>query len=471
MPQTEDIEYIKKYEAYDCINTSEDDDFDPLDELYEPDPVEIQNMRQNPFTAKVFDPETMLFDLAEARKTETKFRENILSMMMSVLISSDKPNALLCGPAGCGKTKIVEELAYRLKNSENIVPQLKGYRIYAIQLSDIVADSGLMGDLENKVKMLIDYMSDKAEKRILFIDEIHMLFQEKAYRIVAQILKPALSRGKIKLIGATTTQEANLIDSDPAFCRRMTKIIVDEADHEQTVEILLSMNEHFASHYNISFALSRSKAERIVDIADEFCYSGSHRPDNAITLLDRSIASAVVKNASDKKMKITLTDRHIKETAFRMTSGHSTPHAFNERALRRDLSAVCGQEAVIDDLVNALKLHSLHIRPTKKPFTMLFIGPSGVGKTEVAKIIAKNCAGEKPITLNMSEFYYDAGINRIIGSPAGYLGSDSNAELPFDKLKSNPYQVILLDEFEKCDRAVQRLFMSVFDEGILTTSQ
>lgn len=471
MPQTEDIEYIKKYEAYDCINASEDDDFDPQDELYEPDPVEIQNMRQNPFTAKVFDPETMLFDLAEARKTETKFRESILSLMMSVLISSDKPNALLCGPAGCGKTKIVEELAYRLENSENVVPQLKGYKIYALQLSDIVADSGLMGDLENKVKMLINYMSDQDEKRILFIDEIHMLFQEKAYRIVAQILKPALSRGKIKLIGATTTQEANLIDSDPAFCRRMTKIIVDEADHEQTVEILLSMNEHFASHYNISFALSRSKAERIVDIADEFCYSGSHRPDNAITLLDRSIASAVVKNASDKKMKITLTDRHIKETAFRMTSGHSTPHAFNERALRRDLSAVCGQEAVIDDLVNALKLHSLHIRPTKKPFTMLFIGPSGVGKTEVAKIIAKNCAGEKPITLNMSEFYYDAGINRIIGSPAGYLGSDSNVELPFDKLKSNPYQVILLDEFEKCDRAVQRLFMSVFDEGVLTTSQ
>lgn len=232
MPQTEDIEYIKKYEAYDCINDSEDDDFDPLDELYEPDPVEIQNTSQNPFTAKVFDPETMFFDLAEARKTETKFRENILSMMMSVLISSDKPNALLCGPAGCGKTKIVEELAYRLKNSENIVPQLKGYRIYALQLSDIVADSGLMGDLENKVKMLINYMSDQDEKRILFIDEIHMLFQEKAYRIVAQILKPALSRGKIKLIGATTTQEANLIDSDPAFCRRMTKIIVDEADHE-----------------------------------------------------------------------------------------------------------------------------------------------------------------------------------------------------------------------------------------------
>lgn len=472
MPQTEDIEYIKDYEAYDCINASEDDDdFDPQDEPYEPSPEELQNMSQNPFKAKVFDPETMLFDLAEARKTETKFRESILSLMMSVLISSDKPNALLCGPAGCGKTKIVEELAYRLENSENIVPQLKGYKIYALQLSDIVADSGLMGDLENKVKMLINYMSDQDEKRILFIDEIHMLFQEKAYRIVAQILKPALSRGKIKLIGATTTQEANLIDSDPAFCRRMTKIIVDEADHEQTVEILLSMNKHFASHYNISFALSRSKAERIVDIADEFCYSGSHRPDNAITLLDRSIASAVVKNASDKKTKITLTDSHIKETAFRMTSGHSTPHAFNERALRRDLSAVCGQEAIIDDLVNALKLHSLHIRPTKKPFTMLFIGPSGVGKTEVAKIIAKNCAGEKPITLNMSEFYYDAGINRIIGSPAGYLGSDSNVELPFDKLKSNPYQVILLDEFEKCDRAVQRLFMSVFDEGILTTSQ
>ena len=161
MPQTEDIEYIKDYEAYDCINDSEDDDdFDPQDEPYEPSPEELQNMGQNPFKAKVFDPETMLFDLAEARKTETKFKESILSLMMSVLISSDKPNALLCGPAGCGKTKIVEELAYRLKNSENIVPQLKGYRIYALQLSDIVADSGLMGDLENKVKMLINYMSD-----------------------------------------------------------------------------------------------------------------------------------------------------------------------------------------------------------------------------------------------------------------------------------------------------------------------
>ena len=134
MPQTEDIEYIKKYEAYDCINDSEDDDFDPLDELYEPDPVEIQNTSQNPFTAKVFDPETMFFDLAEARKTETKFRENILSMMMSVLISSDKPNALLCGPAGCGKTKIVEELAYRLKNSENIVGYMPSSSLISWQI-------------------------------------------------------------------------------------------------------------------------------------------------------------------------------------------------------------------------------------------------------------------------------------------------------------------------------------------------
>ena len=467
---TDDIEYIKNYEAYDCICASEDDDFDPQDEPFEPTPEELFDMGENPFKSKKFAPEAMLFDLAEARKTETKFRENVISLMMSVLISSDKPNALLCGPAGCGKTKIAEELAYRLKNNEKIVPQLKGCKIYALQLSDIVADSGLMGDLENKVKMLIDYMSDKDEKRILFIDEIHMLFQDKAYRTVAQILKPALSRGKIKLIGATTTQEANLIDSDPAFCRRMTKIIVDEADHDQTVEILLSMNEYFARHYNISFALSRNKAERIVNIADEFCYSGTHRPDNAITLLDRSIASAVVKNASDKKMKIALTERIVKETAFRMTSGHSTPHTFNERAIRRDLSDICGQEAVIDDLVNALQLHSLHIRPTKRPLTMLFIGPSGIGKTEVAKIIARNCAGEKPITLNMSEFYSNAGINRIIGSPVGYMGSDSNLELPFDKLKSNPYQVILLDEFEKCDRAVQRLFMSVFDEGTLTTS-
>lgn len=275
MPQTEDIEYIKDYEAYDCINVSEDDDdFDPQDEPYEPSPEELQNMSQNPFTAKVFDPETMLFDLAEARKTETKFRESILSLMMSVLISSDKPNALLCGPAGCGKTKIVEELAYRLENSENIVPQLKGYKIYALQLSDIVADSGLMGDLENKVKMLINYMSDKDEKRILFIDEIHMLFQEKAYRIVAQILKPALSRGKIKLIGATTTQEANLIDSDPAFCRRMTKSrsIGFNSDSTSDTQLISDLSDYFdvelinrfSQKYTFS-EISRSVYRKIVE--------------------------------------------------------------------------------------------------------------------------------------------------------------------------------------------------------------
>ena len=126
MPQTEDIEYIKDYEAYDCINASEDDDdFDPQDEPYEPSPEELQNMSQNPFTAKVFDPETMLFDLAEARKTETKFRESILSLMMSVLISSDKPNALLCGPAGCGKTKIVENrLVSEIKVIKRLRPEL-----------------------------------------------------------------------------------------------------------------------------------------------------------------------------------------------------------------------------------------------------------------------------------------------------------------------------------------------------------
>lgn len=467
MNEEENESYIKNVEAYDDICESED-------EICEPEEAECGNMGM-PYYVKPFDAKKILTDLGAERHTPTKFRENIISLLMSVLISTDKPNALICGPAGCGKTKIVEELAYMLNENKGIVPQLKGYKIYALQLSDLVANTGLQGDLENKISKLIEYMSDKNEKRILFIDEIHMLFKTEPYMKIAQILKPALSRGKIKLIGATTTQEAKLIDTDPAFCRRMTKIIADEPDHSQTVEILLGMNEYFSEHYDISFSLSRSKAERIVDIADEFCYSGSHRPDNAITLLDRSIASAIVTNVSknsdksEKKLKIVLSDSIIKETAFRITSGHSKARPFDEKAMRKDLSAICGQDDICNNLVNVIKLHSLHIRPLKKPLTMLFVGPSGVGKTEIAKIIAKNCSGEKPIILNMSEYHSSASINRIIGSPVGYTGSDSSAELPFDKLNSNPYQVILLDEFEKCDRSVQRLFLSVFDEGTLTT--
>ena len=160
----------------------------------------------------------------------------------------------------------------------------------------------------------------------------------------------------------------------------------------------------------------------------------------------------------------------VEETAIKISSGNSKVRKFNEDLFRKELSVIHGQDGILDEFIKVIKLYDLHLRPRKKPLTFLFAGASGVGKTEVTKILANNYIGEKPIILNMAEYHSSASINRIIGSPAGYVGSDSSAELPFDALDSNPYQVILLDEFEKCDRSVQRLFMSVFDEGVLKTN-
>ena len=160
----------------------------------------------------------------------------------------------------------------------------------------------------------------------------------------------------------------------------------------------------------------------------------------------------------------------MEDVAFKLTTGNSKVRKFNEKKFSKALLSIKGQEDILKDITRVIRLYDMHIRPRKKPLTFLFAGPSGVGKSEVAKVISEEYFGEKPIILNMAEYHSSASINRIIGAPTGYAGFDSNTELPFDVLDTNPYRLILLDEFEKCDRSVQRLFMSVFDEGTMKTS-
>ena len=279
----------------------------------------------------------ILTDMGEETHSPTLFRDEIINEVCSVLISENKPNAMLIGPAGSGKTNIVEELARRIKRKDRRVPnKLYGYHVYSLNLSDIVSGSGLVGELERKVQRLIDFLENAENRAILFLDEIHMLFTGETYKKIAQILKPALSRGKFMVIAATTTQEVRRVDEDPAFNRRFTRVIVDELTKDQTKKILKRTVKGMEKHYGMKISFTTGMADLIVRTADEFCSVGSHRPDNAITLMDRAVASRVMEMQTDESYgdMIKLDEKLVEDTAFRLISGNSSVKEFDADAFR-----------------------------------------------------------------------------------------------------------------------------------------
>lgn len=415
------------------------------------------------------------------------FRDENIADVIGTLISQRKPNALLVGLAGTGKTAIVEDLARRIANDDTSIPeQLKGTHIYELPLSSVVSNSGIVGELEKKLEAIIDFISNPDNDAILFIDEIHQLMSDSSgtYQKIAQILKPALARGGFRVIGATTSQEARSFMRDPAMDRRFTRVIVDELTPEQTTVVLETiwptMYKHYAGHVQVD----ATRLSEIVAIADELFSANSHRPDNAITLLDRSCADAVIRQSKaaelmpDKASRdamramrdIPLRIEDIRQVALKYATGHAVPDTLDVEELDHGFEKILGQDKAIARVRHALMRRDKRLFPEKKPYSFLFAGPSGTGKTETARIISQTLFHEEPIMLNMCEYDSPEKINRILGSAAGYVGSDWNNELPFDSLDANPYRLVLLDEIEKAHTSVQRLFMSVLEDGCLTTS-
>lgn len=413
------------------------------------------------------------------------FRDNVISQVYAILLGAKKPNAILIGPAGSGKTAIAEEIARQIANkSPNVPDKLLNYTIYDLPISNIVAGSGIVGTLESKLQNIIDFAS--SHKAILFIDEIHILVsnQQSTYSKITQILKPALSRGDIKVIGATTNQEIRDVLSDPAFNRRFSNVIVDELTKEQELDILNQSLPSLINHYDNKADIDPALLTDIVNISDQILRPKTHRPDSGLSLLDRAFAESIVNkknqiqhflSTSQKQIAQTLqadpkahvTLRQLEKVAHLIASGSSAKPIITKASLSSTFRPIIGQNKAIDQASKALLLNQLEIFDQDKPLSIMLTGTSGVGKTMLSNLTAQAITQTRPITLNMTEFNSPATITRILGASAGYIGSDSHQALPFDDLETNPYQVILLDEFEKADPAVQRLFMRVLDEGKL----
>ena len=446
----------------------------------------LGGLRMNPMGTDPDDVLAMLINYNEKYKTANPilFRDEVVNQTIATLIGKDKPNALLIGNAGVGKTKIVEDIARRLANNDPFIPtNLTGHTIYELPLSSIVAGSGVVGQIEEKVLAVLDFFKDTSNKAILFIDEIHLI-KEHIYEKISEILKPAMARGDIKVIGSTTNTEAVELAKDPAFNRRFSRIIIDELTIEQTEQILELSLSSYIMHYQNQIVIDKATIPYIVRTASQYSHSGNHRPDNALTLLDRACADSIVaRKISEEKLKndpqmlqiLTgtpniVTEKRVKQTALRMLTGSAKKDKIDRVALVNAMSNIKGQDAIVKKVVDKIIKTDNNYFPKVQPLTMLFAGPSGVGKTEIAKILGREIKGEKPIILNMTEYNSPSSISRIIGAPAGYVGYSDKNELPFDKLETNPYQIVLLDEFEKADRSVQRLFMQVMNEGTLKLS-
>lgn len=425
--------------------------------------------------------------------TEAFFRDKEINQILGVLRQKKKSNALLKGEAGVGKTQLVQEIARRLHIGEPIVTASlgKGTTVYELPIGKILSGSSFVGQLEEKLYAVIDFAKNPKNKVVLFIDEIHTLMggssSNGTYDKIAQILKTSLSTGELRVIGATTIQEATTFLADPAFNRRWAEVLIPELSVEQSAKIVENLKFSYEQHHNV--IVPDYIIPALVTIGDQFKVPGSHRPDSTVTLLDKAMSDTALKrlvdkheHANDPMMQAFITANpqpildldQVKKSALTLLTNDETVFEQGADELEAGFHAhIIGQDTAKKEVVDAVRRLGLRLTARKRPSSFLFAGPSGTGKTQVAKEIAKGVFGseDRMVYINMSEFTDASSLTRLIGSSAGYIGSDSKRELPFDTLETNPYQLVLLDEFEKASLNVQRFFMQALDEGYVKTNR
>lgn len=449
-------------------------------------------------------------------------RDEEIKRVIEILNRRNKNNPVLIGEPGVGKTAVVEGLA--LKIAEGDVPgKLRNKEVYLLDVASLVANTGIRGQFEERMKQLIEDLQ-KRKNIILFIDEIHLLVgagSAEGSMDAGNILKPALARGELQVVGATTLKEYRQIEKDSALERRFQPVQVEEPSTEAAIQILKGIQKKYEDYHDVVYS----------DEAIQACVTLSQRyiqdrflPDKAIDLLDevgsklnltiddqsnekiearlKEIATEmedVLKNEHyekaaklrDEEAKLekalnkgisserpTVTVQHIQEMIEQKTNIPVGKLQQDEQLKMKQLEVnlskkVIGQENAVQKVAKAIRRSRAGLKAKNRPIgSFLFVGPTGVGKTELTKTLAEELFGTKDsmIRLDMSEYMEKHSVSKLIGSPPGYVGHDEAGQLT-EKVRRNPYSILLLDEIEKAHPDVQHMFLQILEDGRLTDSQ
>jgi len=397
-------------------------------------------------------------------------REHEVERVIQVLCRRRKNNPLLVGEAGVGKTAIAEGLAWRI--TQNDVPEiLADATVYALDMGALLAGTKYRGDFEQRLKGVLKALKDQPNA-VMFIDEIHTLIGAGAASggtlDASNLLKPALSSGTLKCIGATTfTEYRGIFEKDAALSRRFQKIDVVEPSVEQTIEILKGLKSRFEEHHSVKYALNALQAA--AELSAKFI-NDRHLPDKAIDVIDE--AGAAQRILPKNKQKKTITRSEVEEIVAKIArippASVSNDDRSKLRNLDRDLkSVVFGQDPALDALASAIKMARSGLGKPEKPIgSFLFSGPTGVGKTEAARQLAY-ILGIELVRFDMSEYMERHTVSRLIGAPPGYVGFDQGGLLT-EAISKKPHAVLLLDEIEKAHPDVFNVLLQVMDHGTLT---
>jgi ATP-dependent Clp protease ATP-binding subunit ClpA len=442
---------------------------EPSEPLLEESTVKTEEKKKKPSSLETFT--TNLCEKAKQGKIDPLLgREEEVLRMVQVLSRRRKNNPLLVGQAGVGKTAIAQGLAKKIVDGK--VPEvLHDATIYSLDVGVLIAGTKYRGDFEKRLKSVLTDL-DKKPNSILFIDEIHTLIGAGSVSggslDASNLLKPALADGSLKCIGSTTYDEfRKIFEKDHALTRRFQKIDIEEPSVEDTIKILHGLKKYYQEHHKVKYS-----AAALTSAAElTHRHIGDRRlPDKAIDVIDEVGALQQILPKSKRKVNIGVADiENIVAKLARIPSRQvSSDDKLQLKSLEEELKlGVFGQDDAVDSLSTSIKLSRSGLAAEDKPMgSFLFAGPTGVGKTEICKQLAR-IMGVKLLRFDMSEYMERHSISKLIGSPPGYVGYDEGGLLT-EAVNSSPYAVLLLDEIEKAHPDIFNLLLQVMDHGMLT---